>query len=83
MKRLTFHRVMPQNATRRPVAYIDSDGDLRIREHPRNPGDNPGVVTLRRSGRILDGLGWEPHTALPDQVFYPGDTLQITFGAGE
>lgn len=52
------------------VAYIDSDGDLIIK-------DSMNVIAICQDGCHLINEYWEPHKAT--HKFYPGDKVEITF----
>ena len=53
------------------VAYIDRDGDLRIRD------ERDGSVAFCSDDGVVIGLPWQPSDAL--HRFYPGDSITITF----
>lgn len=59
------------------VAYIDSDGDLIIRDR----SDSTKAIGLG-SGHVYTvyaNLTFDPEYAEDGQVFYPGDSITITF----
>lgn len=59
------------------IAYIDSDGDLRVRGPLR-------AVAIRmdlesHSAPAAPDVGWHPEVGDVRQRFYPGDSITITF----
>ena len=59
-----------------PVAYIDNEGDLRIRLVGR--GDVM-VLCTDLSGDVMGLSLWAPDDPANHRVFYPGDSITITF----
>lgn len=73
---MKFEVTGTQAASPEPVAYLDGDGDLVIK------AINRGVRAIaldNESGQAFVDLDWEPHEARNLAVFYPGDTVKITF----
>ena len=58
---------------REPVAYIDEDGDLVIKQYAGN------AVTLFTSGQVISDVAWYPSDFSHKKLFYPGDKITITF----
>jgi hypothetical protein len=58
-----------------PVAYIDSDGDLRIKDRPSGKEN----VCLFQDGDTVINLDFAPDDPTNRHVFYPGDSITITF----
>lgn len=73
----------PQQEGRKPVAYLDAEGDLRFPAYG-NTELEEGAENEAKGFSALDGdvyydLDWYPHAPENKAVFYPGDTLTITF----
>lgn len=59
-----------------PVAYIDADGDLRI----KNPTSATGVsVIFFADSTTIGAADFSPDSPHNRRVFYPGDSITITF----
>ena len=56
------------------IAYLDSDGDLIIRDK-----DGDTVAHLKTGFVVCDYSVWAPHADDVKARFYPGDKLMITF----
>ena len=54
------------------VAYVDKDGDLRVKN---KAGREP--VFICRSGALIPGVEWSPQHAA--RKFYPGDKITLEF----
>jgi len=69
----------PTSIVRKPeeaVAYLDVDGDLRIRQC----GSYDLAVGLQQDGiSAFLGLDWQPQAHDVQHLFFSGDTLTITF----
>ena len=58
------------------VAYIDRDGDLRIRQC----AEERLAVGLQQDGpHAYTNLGWAPLFESNQHHFFPGDSITITF----
>lgn len=59
-----------------PVAYIDHDGDLVL--YPLFDGDVSNGISGSQH-EVFQDLPWAPFGPGVQKIFYPGDTLTITF----
>ena len=57
-----------------PVAYIDCDGDLIVKDE-----NDDGVLFSSDHTDVLLDAGWEPHGRGVKHRFYKGDSVTITF----